>query len=83
MKTKYALMLIYENGEGYKIIGIKEGKDVFDHVSMKHDRVLDSNYGTIEVSGDILRMRDYIEVDVEYYLDYDEKEKYEKEIDHA
>ncbi len=72
-------MLIYENGEGYKIIGIKEGKDVFDWVSKKHDKILDPTYGAIEVSGDIHKMEDYIEVDVEYCLDYDEKEKYEKD----
>jgi hypothetical protein len=81
MKTKYTLMLIYENGEGYKIVGIKEGCDPYDYISKKHDQILEPNRGTIEISGDIHHMSNYIEVDVEYYLDFDEEEKYVPEED--
>jgi hypothetical protein len=79
MKTKYKLTLIYENGEGYKIIGIKEGIDIYSYISKKRDRILELDRGTIEISGDIHHMDDYIEVDVDYTLNWEEAEKWEKD----
>ena len=76
MKTEYKLMLIYDNGEGYRIVGIKEGVDPKDHIS-KHDTILDPDRGTIEVSGDIHQMDEYIEVDTDYSLTYDEQQEFE------
>ena len=81
MKTKYTLVLIYENGEGYKIVGFKEGIDHFDWISKKYDMILDANRGAIEVSGDISQMADYIEVDTDYSLTWEEEQKYEPQED--
>jgi hypothetical protein len=82
MKTKYKLVLYFDNGDGqYKIIGVKEGKDMYDHISRKHDKVLDPDRGTIEVSGDIHHMRDVIEVDYDYELTWEERQEWEPEDD--
>ena len=78
MKTKYTLMLIFENMDGYKIIGLKEGCDPEDHIS-KHDKILDDKRGIIGVSGDIDMLEDYIEVNTEYYLTWEEKQEYEND----
>jgi len=76
--TKYNLHLFYENGEGYKIIGIKEGLDVMDYISKKYDRLLDSNRGSIEVS-DHDDLRPYIMVNDYYDLTWEEKQTWEED----
>jgi len=75
-KTKYRLILIYENGEEYKIVGIKEGLLPIDYIS-KHDKILNLWYGTIEISGDLDKIKDYIEVDTDYSLTWDEQQEFE------
>lgn len=74
--TKYNIMLIYENGEGYKIVGIRDGKDPYDFISKKHDSILDEHRGSIEIKGNPDLLTDYIVLEEEYYLNFDEKEKY-------
>ena len=70
-------MLIYENGEGYKIVGVKEGCDIFDYFRKKHDKLLEDDRGTLEISGDIHQMEDHIILNEDYSLTYDEDMKYD------
>ena len=73
MKIKYKLYLIFENMEDAKIIGIKEGKDLYDWISKKHDKILDENLGEIEISGPIHFLKDYIVLDEDCdYEDYED-----------
>lgn len=78
MKITYNLHLYYDNGEGYKIIGIREGKDIYDFISKKHDKLLDSDRGSIEISHHE-DLKDYIMVDDDYELFWTEKQIYEPE----
>jgi len=81
MEVKYNIMLIRENLEGYKIVGVKEGRDIYDFISKKYDRVLDPDRGSIVISGDIYNISHYLVLDSEYDLNFDEKKKWSTEND--
>ena len=66
MKIKYNIYLIHENMENDKIVGLREGSVIFDHISKKHDKVLHDNLGSIEISGDIDFMQNFIILDEDY-----------------
>ena len=70
MTIKYKLYLYYENGEGYRIIGIREDRnlDIFNFISKKYDKLLDSDRGFIEISYHE-DLRDYIMVNDDYEQD--------------
>ncbi len=60
---KYILHKFYENGECEKIIGIREGLDLYDFISRKWDKVIEGNIGFIEITGHVGFLKDYIMVD--------------------
>ena len=63
--VKYKLYLIHENMEDDKVVGVKEGEDVRSFIS-KHDTILNDNLGSIEISGDVEYLRDFLELDWDY-----------------
>ena len=69
MKVKYNLYLIHENMENDKLIGIKEGKVIYDYIS-KWDKILHDNLGSIEISGKISFLQDFIVLDDDYDENY-------------
>ncbi len=70
---KYILHKYYDNGEGYKIIGIKEGLDLYDFISKKYDRLIEGCVGTIEIKGSTEFLRDWIIVDEDYEKTWEEQ----------
>jgi hypothetical protein len=76
MNAKYILYVIHENGEGYKVVGIKESADIFDFISRKHDKVLGKR-GIVDISGDIHHMDNFIVVDNDYEPNFEEKAEWE------
>ena len=60
---KYILHKFHENQENDKIIGIKEGLDLYDFISKKYDNVIEENIGRIEISGHVGFLKDFIMVD--------------------
>ena len=55
---RYKVYLIHENMEGDKIVGIEDHADIFDHISKKHDKVLEYR-GSIQILGDIDTLNDF------------------------
>ena len=63
---KYILHKFHENQENDKIIGVKEGCDLYDFISRKRDTIIEENFSWIEISGHIGLLRDWIIVDEDY-----------------
>ncbi len=69
---KYILHKYHENMGENKIIGIKEGCDLYDFISKKRDTIIEENCGWIEISGEIGFLRDWIIVDEDYEKTFEE-----------